>query len=218
MKIPNSWTFKTDEIATQFDSHVREQLPWYDLATSAVAHFAKHFIPKDGVVYDVGASTGNIARGLEEILVARNATLIPIEESPEMAKKYYGPGKENLIVQDVISCKIVEYDVAICFLTVMFMSPAVRYVWLEEFFAKCKTGGALIVVDKVESEKGYIGTAFSRLTLSEKIKANISKDEIIDKELSLAGIQRPIEPKRLPGQPVEFFRFADFIGWVIEKK
>jgi tRNA (cmo5U34)-methyltransferase len=218
MKIPNSWTFKTEEIANEFDSHVREQLPWYDLATSAVAHFAKHFIPKNGVVYDIGASTGNIARALEDILKARNVTLIPVEESAEMAKQYEGPGKENLIVQDVIDCKIVEYDVAICFLTVMFMSPSARYKWLSEFFDKCRSGGALIIVDKIESKKGYIGTAFSRLTLSEKIKANVSKDEIIDKELSLAGIQRPIDPLKLPGEPIEFFRFADFIGWVIEKK
>jgi tRNA (cmo5U34)-methyltransferase len=218
MKIPNSWTFKTEEIANEFDSHVREQLPWYDLATSAVAHFSKHFIPRDGVVYDIGASTGNIARALEQTIKARNVTLIPIEESSEMAKQYSGPGKENLIVQDVINCKIINYDVAICFLTIMFMNPATRYEWLTDFFAKCRPGGALIIVDKIESEKGYIGTAFSRLTLAEKLKAKVSKDEIIDKELSLAGIQRPIDASKLPGSPVQFFRFADFIGWVIEKK
>ena len=41
-------------------------------------------------------------------------------------------------------------------------------------------------------------------------------DEIIAKELSLAGVQRPLSEEELPGfTPV--FRFGDFAGWLYEK-
>ena len=42
MKIPKSWTFKDNQVAKKFDSHVREQLPWYNILTNLVAIVAKH--------------------------------------------------------------------------------------------------------------------------------------------------------------------------------
>ena len=45
MKIPNTWTFESVEVADGFDLHVREQLPWYDLVTGAIGQIARHFIP-----------------------------------------------------------------------------------------------------------------------------------------------------------------------------
>jgi hypothetical protein len=39
--IPREWRFHSDAVADKFDRRVREQLPWYDLAAQAVAHFAR---------------------------------------------------------------------------------------------------------------------------------------------------------------------------------
>ena len=54
-----------------------------------------------------------------------------------------------------------------------------------------------------------------RLALAGKLSAGVEADEIIAKELSLGGIQRPIDPEIL-GDAVEWFRFGDFAGWIIE--
>jgi len=64
MQISQNWTFKSDHIANNFDQHVREQLPWYDLATFATAQMARHFVPQGGKVYDIGCATGNMGRVL----------------------------------------------------------------------------------------------------------------------------------------------------------
>ena len=93
MKIPTNWTFQSKEVADGFDSHVREQLPWYDLATFSVAHIARHYIPEGGTVLDLGASTGNIGRAISETLEDRNANLIAIDRSKEMCDLYEGAGK-----------------------------------------------------------------------------------------------------------------------------
>lgn len=90
MKIPKKWTFKSREVANNFDAHVREQLPWYDMATAAVAHMGRHYIPHGGLCYDIGASTGNISRSLADTLKERSARMISIEESREMADKWAG--------------------------------------------------------------------------------------------------------------------------------
>ena len=54
-----------------FDGHVREQLPWYELASAAMGLIARQYIPKNGKVYDLGASTGNVGRVLAHTLEAR---------------------------------------------------------------------------------------------------------------------------------------------------
>ena len=214
--IPTNWTFKDREVAAGFERHVREQLPWYDLATGAVAHVARHYIPENGLVYDLGASTGNIGRALSETIVARNARLIPIEASVEMAGRYDGPSAENMICSDVRSVNYEDYDLAVMFLTMMFVPVADRVALVQTLRNRIKPGGAIIIFDKTEAVRGYAATVIWRLALAGKMATGVPADDIIRKELSLGGVQRPIDPILLGTDAVEFFRFGEFAGWLIE--
>lgn len=133
--IPKEWSFENARVAKAFNHHVREQLPWYDLVTGAVAHIARHFIPQGGLVYDIGASTGNIGKALVDTLAQRQAKLVPIEPSAEMCAEYSGPGKENLVQMDACAFDYESFDVAICYLVMMFMPVGAR----REFIAKLRT-------------------------------------------------------------------------------
>ena len=68
MKIPEHWTFKSEGVAENFDEHVRESLPWYDLATKTLAHVVRHYITEGGIVYDIGCSTGNVGDAIKETI------------------------------------------------------------------------------------------------------------------------------------------------------
>lgn len=215
MEIPREWTFERKEIAEGFDRHVREQLPFYDMTTGAIAHIARHYIPERGLVYDVGASTGNIGNAIAPILDKRKATLVPIESSAEMCELYAGPQRGRLVEADALDYDFEEFDLAICFLVMMFFPVAKREAFLDELREKVKPGGAIIVFDKTEAVTGYPATILMRLAFAGKLSAGVEADEIIAKELSLGGIQRPIDPEIL-GDAVEWFRFGDFAGWIIE--
>ena len=41
--------------------------------------------------------------------------------------------------------------------------------------------------------------------------------DIVDKELRLAGVQRPINESCFSGRVTQFFQMGEFKGWVIEK-
>lgn len=213
MKIPTDWTFNRADVARGFDAHVREQLPWYDLATGAVAHIARHFIPDGGMVYDIGASTGNIGRSLAATIKARRAEYVGIEASPQMAKLYAGPGRVD--VADARSYKFEPFDVAVLFLVLMFVPLPDRKPLLGRLCAACKDGGAIIVVDKVHPPHGWLGTVYRRLTLAGKVATRTDARQIVEKELSLSGVQRPIDEFVLPVKAQEFFKFGEFAGWVI---
>jgi tRNA (cmo5U34)-methyltransferase len=215
MEIPSNWTFETAEVAKGFDRHVREQLPWYDLATNAITHIARHYISEGGLVYDVGAATGNIARALQPVLDDRGARIINIEPSAAMVEKFDGPGEVICArAEDVI---YEGFDLAVVFLTLMFIEPRRRVRVMNHLRQSCRPGGAIIVFDKLEPVGGYLSTVFYRLTLAGKRAAGVPPAEIIEKELSLSGVQRPINEGQLSGDAHLWFKFGDFAGWVIER-
>lgn len=218
IEIQRNWTFERTDIAQEFDRHVREQLPWYDLATGALAHIARHYIPADGLVYDIGASTGNIGRSINDVLEDRKARLIGLEASREMCERYAGPG--ICLHKDALEFDFDPFDVGIMFLTLMFMPIGRRRNFLLNLEDQLNPGGALIIVDKLEGGSGYLSTIMRRLTLAGKVATGTASDQIIAKELSLAGVQRPITERFIPTlfpNAYEFFRFGEFVGYVVEK-
>ena len=214
MKIPRDWTFKKFSIAKGFDRHVREQLPWYDLATGIVRHIVRHYLNRGGLVYDIGASTGNIGKSISDILKNREASLVAIDNSGEMLKLYSGPGKIELWNAEEYEYK--NFDIAICFLSLLFLSQEKRKYLIQKLRVKVKKGGAIIIFDKEEPSQGYISIIKLRLALAGKLASGATAKEIIQKELSLSGIQRPISKREIPLEAQEIFRFGDFFGTIIE--
>jgi tRNA (cmo5U34)-methyltransferase len=216
--IPREWTFRSGAVAARFDRHVREQLPWYDALLYSIEHIGAHYIPKDGVVFDVGASTGNVGRRLAPYLRDRNAKLISIEASPEMWKKASAIGYPGeFVVADALEYDFCRFDFCVCNLVLMFLKVSERGKFLRKLAGLVNDGGALVVVDKVLSPPGYLGTVLRRLPMKWKLEAGTSADEILAKELSLGGVQRPISTAILPVKAERFFQFGEFVGWVYER-
>lgn len=214
--IPSEWTFESRSIADNFERHVRESLPWYDLATNAIAHVGRHYIPQGGLIYDLGASTGNIGRALENTIDARSAELVSIEASEQMAARYTGPQRGNLRVENVVGFDYRPFDLAVAFLTLMFVPVVDRPGLIRTLRDRCKPGGAVVIFDKTEAIGGYAGTVLWRLALAGKIASGVSAEDVVAKELSLGGVQRPIRPDLLGHDAIQFFRFGEFAGWLIE--
>jgi tRNA (cmo5U34)-methyltransferase len=214
--VPKEWTFRSPAVVRSFDSHVREQLPWYELATGIVAHVARCYIPTGGVIIDVGASTGNIGRALAPLLKARSANLIAIDAAQEMTVVYDAPGQ--LIVADAVDFDFASRkpDLIVCFLALMFVPVAKRASLIEKMASAVSTGGAVVVFDKMVPRPGYVGTVAYRLTLAAKRDAGASPADIVAKELSIAGVQRPMAERELE-RFVEIFRFGDFAGFIYER-
>lgn len=206
------WTFQG--FAGAFDAHVREQLPWYELASAAMGLIARQYIPRGGKVYDLGASTGNVGRILAPVLEARSATLTALDECPDMVAAYAAPGRA--IVADMTRFAYKPFDVAVAFLALMFLGVPARRKLLTRLRQQLRAGGAIIVFDKLVPPGGYPATVLARLTWASKLAQGAEEASIVRKELALSGVQRPLYPGELGEDAVEVFRFGDFVGWIIE--
>lgn len=215
--IPKDWTFKSSSVADQFDRHVREQLPWYDLATGLVAHVVRHYLPENGLIYDIGASTGNIERSVADIVEKRKARFIPIDNSEAMRDKY--AGKSELVIANATEFDYEPFDVAILFLVLQFIDVKSRKEFLKKLVGMIKPGGAVIVFDKIQIEGGYFATVMRRATIAGKVSSGTPAEEIVAKEVSLGGIQRPLPENYfsyMVPKSKQIFRFGEFAGYVIE--
>jgi tRNA (cmo5U34)-methyltransferase len=216
----SSWTFDTPEIASTFDSHVREQLPWYDMATDAVVYIARNYLPQFGTMVDIGSSTGNMVDKLMPLTVERWADVVAIENSIPMYKvlqKKYENSK-CVAVQNVniTNSKMPKADVYIVFLTLMFIPVESRKALIKSMRANCRRGGVIVVVDKVCDHGGYFATVLKRLTMQLKLQQGAKPEDVLTKEMSLAGVQIPLDPAILGEDAKLFFRMGEFAGWVIE--
>ena len=149
------------------------------------------------------------------MIIEREAKYVGIDNSAEMVNAFSGCG--DIVLSEAIEYDYVEYDVCIVFLTLMFLPVKEQGELLEKLSKKIKPGGCLIVVDKCQSEYGYVSTVLARLALKFKLRTT-SPADILAKELSLSGVQRPIRRETLDKLGIEFFRIGDFAGWIIEGK
>lgn len=221
-----AWTFEAADVAEDFDHHVRSQLPWYDFVTKGLVHVARHYVSGGGVVWDIGASTGNVGRAIAPVLRARKARLYGIEPSDAMTRKLRETdvGVANYV--NVFETDVTDFDwsgrdpgdLIVCFLVLMFIQPRNRRSVLADLYENLAPGGALVVVDRTALASGYAAQVLNRLTLAGKVGTGVPAEEIVAKELSLSGVQRPLDPADLPGDPVEWFRYGDFAGWIVEKR
>jgi tRNA (cmo5U34)-methyltransferase len=112
-----------------------------------------------------------------------------------------------------------EFDVAVLFLTPMFLDTNKRADFLQRLYDKKKKNGIVILVDKfVNDSNNYFSTVMNRFNLLLKMEGLVEPKEILNKELSLSGIQVPLEYEELPKgdkEPIEFFRVGDFRGYVL---
>ena len=216
----SSWTFETPEIASTFDSHVREQLPWYDMTTDAVCYIVRNYLTEGGIVVDVGSSTGNMLNKLMPLLNERLAQAVAIEKSQSMCNILQKKYKKNDYVvienNDVINHELPNADVLIVFLTMMFIPIRKRKALMNALRASCKQGGVIVVVDKVCDHQGYFATVLKRLTMQFKLQQGAKPEDVLNKEMSLAGVQIPIDPAILGEDAKQFFRMGEFAGWIIE--
>lgn len=214
LTIPHEWSWGAPGVADHFDQHVREQLPWYDWATTGLVEIVRNYLPPHGTVYDIGAATGNVELACRKILDERQANFYAVEPSPQLRSIYRG--ESTPIAQTAQSLDPQEFDVAVFMLTLCFVPVADRVEVVAKFMKAVRPGGCLIFVEKMWPVLGYPATVLQRVSWAMKLEAGNNPGDVLQKDMSLAGVQRPVRQGELPHHAVEWFRCGDFAGWLIE--
>lgn len=214
INLNREWTFESEDVGEHFMNHVREQLPFYDLVVRSICKIAKNFVKKGDLVYDIGSATGNVAWSMQDLIKSRNASYRAVEKSIELCRNANIPESVQfeVINADATEYEFEDFDLGILNLTLMFIHPRDRGRLIKKLKKKLNPHGAIIVTEKFSPPEGIYSTINNRLLWSWKMESN-SGEEVIQKELSLEGVQIPLLPGELEGF-VEWFRFGDFASYI----
>ena len=149
------WSFKSKNIANNFDSHVRQSVPLYDEVQRMVVEIAEYFVREDDLIVDLGVSTGTTIKNIEDNIIRKNIKSVGIDESQEMLNVARGRLKDTELVLHDLNQGMPsipyreETSLAILLFTLQFVKVERRDLLLRQLYQSVRKGGAVILVEKI---------------------------------------------------------------------
>lgn len=223
-----NWSF-SGKTAKNFTSHAIKSIPYYNDGHNLILEMSDYFVKNNSQVLDIGCSNGSLLNSIKERHQnKKNINLIGIDNEKDMvseAKKNHKGIK--FFHKDINKYKFDKnkFDLITSYYTIQFIHPSIRQEIFNKIYNSLKWGGGFIIYEKVRAPDARFQDMQNGIYSEFKIKQGFSKEEIINKTISLKGILEPFSKK---GNEDLFKRagFKDFMivhkwvcfqGWLLIK-
>ncbi len=186
-----SWKFNKLTVP-DFDNHVKKSVPFYDISHDLTTQLSSFFLKEKSVCYDLGSSTGTLLDKILRHNFDKKLKLIGIDESKAMiikAKKKFS--KIEFKKTKLEKLKLKKNDLTISLYTMQFVQPRYRQLIYDRIFRSLNWGGALILFEKIRGNDARFQDIMNFLYFDFKKINGLSKEEILNKELSLRSVLDP---------------------------
>lgn len=185
---PYKWEFN-EEVAQCFDKHVRQSVFMYDEFHKSIIKMSNWFIEDNTNILDVGTSTGELLMRLPYNPTCR---YIGIDTEEGMINKAQEKleDKYELQVGDILNYNIVNCSLITMVLVLQFIKNKDKELALQNIYNSLNEGGAFIFVDKIKTPVLDIHDMYNDLYYDFKRENGLTDTEIIDKNVSLRGVQK----------------------------
>ena len=225
-----SWKFN-DNVARSFDKHVRQSIPHYDSIQKYICSMSEWFIKPGSVVYDLGCSTGETAKNICSFNYSRkiNFKFIGIDSEKKMiqiAKKKVKKPFIKFKCADINKTKFFnKSDLFISILLFPFLNLKKRKQLIRKIYNSLNIGGALIFIDKINSDHSKLQDMFNQVYFDFKLDNKLTKAQILNKAKSLRGTMNIFQEEEVKSfckkagfKKIDtFFRWFNFVGIIAIK-
>lgn len=188
------WSF--EDIAPQFDEHVRKSVPLYNEGHTLVCQLSDFFLPKGAVVTELGVSTGALA----EKFLAHNKgradlRYVGVDRVESMVararQRCAGDTRAEFLIDDVMTCAIEKSSMILSYYTVQFVPPRARQELIDRIYNALEWGGAFVMFEKVRAPDARFQDIANQVYHEYKLMNEFSEAEILHKQRSLKGVLEP---------------------------
>ena len=188
------WDF--DGIAESFTEHARKSIPFYDEGHDLICRYSDFFVTTNSVVYDIGTSTGVLAKKLSDWNGAKSGVRVTgIDSAPSMIEYCQGqyPAQDNLrfVCDDAVTFGYEKASLFTSYYVVQFIHPHVRQTLIDRIFERLHWGGALLMFEKVRGPDARFQDYAMQIYTEHKAERGYAADEILGKSRSLKGVLEP---------------------------
>lgn len=182
------WEFD-QRVTSVFEDMIERSIPEYHAMRHVVEAFAYRFGAKNGIVLDLGCSTGLSIKAFANVA----AMVLGVEISESMLEvvreRFQSYGNVRIEKLDLRTefPKIVNVDVALAVFTLQFIPVEHRRRVVRQVQQALRPGGAFIVVEKLLGDSPAHQDAFVDIYHSFKQAQGYSAEEVDRKALALEG-------------------------------
>jgi tRNA (cmo5U34)-methyltransferase len=191
-----AWSFGGDT-PRHFDTHVSRSVPGYAAGHDIVLAVSDHFIHDGSVGYELGCSTGTLARRLAR-RHPPGARWIGLDVEPamiEQARRLHAAEEPErrieFVVDDILTHEFEPADFIVAYYTMQFVRPSVRQQALDRIYQALKWGGAFLLFEKVRGPDARFQDIASGLYTDFKLAQGYQPAEVLAKSRSLKGVLEP---------------------------
>ncbi|PAF42615.1 carboxy-S-adenosyl-L-methionine synthase CmoA [Helicobacter sp. 11S03491-1] len=189
--------FEFDEgVASVFDDMALRSIPYYCESLKLSVDFALNALGEQGIVYDLGCSTGSFLielaqkiKGMQIDLIGVDSSKAMIERAKLKAKTY---GKEiEFICKDFLDIDIHNACVVVTNYTMQFVRPMQRHILAHKIFEGLCEGGILIMSEKMTSQDKVLDRQMIDRYYLYKKEQGYTQNEINTKREALENVLIP---------------------------
>jgi tRNA (cmo5U34)-methyltransferase len=188
-----TWSFHG--IANNFEDHVRNSVPFYDVGHSLVCQYSDFFLKDQSTLYDIGSSTGLLLRKLLDHHKNKNEIkfigIDPVDDMIDFAKKHIEDHRVDFICNDIMNENLSYSNLIVSYYTIQFINPNVRQQVFNKIYNSLEWGGGFILFEKIRAPDARFQDYASQIYSDYKLNNGFSESEIIHKTRSLKGVMEP---------------------------
>ncbi len=142
-----------ETVANVFHDMISRSVPGYELLLRMIGLYADIFVRPGSRVFDLGCSLGEASLVIADQTRGRDCKIIAVDNSAAMIAKCNQhealPKNIEWRCQDIRQTEISNASMVVLNLTLQFLPPGERQQLLERIFAGLKSGGILVLSEKV---------------------------------------------------------------------
>lgn len=189
-----TWSFA--DAIEHFDDHILQSVPNCQQQREYIASLSRFFLHGNARVYEIGVSTGELAKTVLAHTPERHLEYIGIDVEASMVEKAMQRLKNDSRFK-ALCTNAVEYPfenpaLIISYYTLQFIPLPERKKLLTRAFEALEPGGALILYEKTLGENAQVQDMLSQLYFDFKGKQGLSSESILNKALALRGVSMPL--------------------------
>ena len=186
------------QVVDVFTDMIERSVPGYRSIITMIETLTEHYAQPNSTLYDLGCSLGAATLSMARGVNVEDCNIIAIDNSVAMVERCRKAVEQNhtcagvrVVEGDILTTEITNASVVVLNFTLQFIPPEDRVRLLEKISSGMRTGGVLILSEKVRFEDAHVNELLTDIHHDFKRAHGYSDLEISQKRNALENVLIP---------------------------
>lgn len=203
-----AWSFGGD-VPKNFQKHAKRSIPFYEEGHRLICYLSDFFLKNGSICYDLGTSTGELIKKLNERHSKKNIHYIGVDQEEKMIQEAIAKNSSHNI--EFKHSRLIHLDwqksnLIISYYTIQFTQLNSRQELIHKIYQNLEVGGAFLFFEKILSDHSKLENIAQSIYTDYKLDEGYDFSDIVNKTRSLKGVLEP----NTSTENIELLRKAGF--------